>query len=72
MEQLQKLIRTTDKEIRDMDESNPEYKKEYMDRYMAARKESGFKDDEGPTEGFMKFLDDDNDIETILKSPEKF
>ncbi len=72
MEQLQALIRTTDREIREMDDSNPEYKKEYMDRYMAARKESGFKDDEGPTEGFMKYLGDDNDIETILKSPEKF
>lgn len=67
MDQLKQLIRDTDKEIRRLDVEDPAYKEEYLERYMEARKESGFDDEKIQTsDTFMKYLGDDIDLDELL------
>ena len=64
-EQLEKVkssIIKTREEIARMDTENPDYSKEHMDRYMAARKAAGIPDDNTSEETYMKFLVEDIDL----------
>lgn len=69
MAEIRDLILTTNKEIQDLDNSHPEYKEQYLERYMEARRESGFDDSKlNASDTFMKYLGDDVDFETLLSS----
>ena len=60
MKEIKDILVRTRKEIGKMEEENSEYKEKYYDKYMTARKESGFKDTPGELQAnFMKFLVED-------------
>lgn len=60
MKEIKDILVRTRKEIGKMEEENSEYKEKYYDKYMTARKESGFKDTpEELQANFMKFLVED-------------
>lgn len=57
MKEIKDIILRTRKEIEKLEEDNSEYKEKYYDKYMNARKESGFKDTPEEMEAnFLKFL----------------
>lgn len=67
MDNLKQLIRDTDAEIRLLDEKDESYKQEYLERYMEARKASGFDDDMVKnSDTFMKYLGDDINLDELL------
>lgn len=75
MKEVKDIIVRTRKEILKMEEENSEYKEKYYDKYMNARKESGFKDTpEEMQANFMKFLVEDAHLpgidETLLMEVE--
>ena len=60
MKEIKDIIVRTRKEIGKMEEENSDYKEKYYDKYMTARKESGFKDTQEELQAnFMKFLVED-------------
>jgi predicted nucleic acid-binding Zn-ribbon protein len=63
LEEMKRIILKTRQEIVDMDAENSEYQKEFLEKYMAARRESGLdeqKDD--ADQNFIKYLVEDLDI----------
>ena len=64
-EQLEKvkasIIKTRD-DIARMDSENPDYSKEHLERYLAARKAAGIPDENNSEETYMKFLVEDIDL----------
>lgn len=76
MKEVKDIIVRTRKEILKMEEENSDYKEKYYDKYMNARKESGFKDTpEEMQANFMKFLVEDAHLpgidETLLMEVEE-
>ncbi len=67
MQELKQLIFDTDGEIKTLDASDPSYKENYFERYMEARKDSGFNDEMiQNSDTFMKYLGDDINLEELL------
>lgn len=67
MQELKQLILDTDGEIKTLDASDPSYKANYFERYMEARKDSGFNDEMiQNSDTFMKYLGDDINLEELL------
>jgi hypothetical protein len=60
IKEIKDIIIKTRSEIEKLEETNSEFKDKYYDKYMSARKESGFKDTkEEMDNSFMKFLVED-------------
>jgi hypothetical protein len=60
IKEIKEIILKTRTHIEKLDSENPEYKEKYFDKYMSARKESGFKDTKEELENnFLKFLVED-------------
>lgn len=66
IKEIKDIIMRTRKEIEKLEEDNSEYKEKYYDKYMTARKESGFKDTPEEMEAnFLKFLVEDAQLPGI-------
>ena len=60
IKEIRGIILKTRSEIEKMEASNPEYRNKYYEKYMNARKDSGFKDTKAEIESnFLKFLVED-------------
>lgn len=69
MKELRELIYKTDTEIKDMDKKDSTLIEQYHQRYMDARRESGFTDEMiHDTDTFMKYLGDDVNLDDILNN----
>ena len=69
MRELKELIYNTDKEIQALDASDPTLIEEYHQRYMDARRESGFTDEMvQDTDTFMKYLGNDVNLDELLST----
>lgn len=65
MKQLEKMkesIIKTREQIKEMDEQNPEFSKEYYERYMKARRDAGIPDEHNTEENFVKYMVEDIDL----------
>ncbi len=62
MEDMKKSIIKTRAQIIEMDAQNPEYAKEYFDRYMKARRDAGIADENNTEENFVKYMVEDIDL----------
>lgn len=56
-QEMKEIILKARDEIEKMDEENPDYKKQYMKKYMDARKEAGIKEES--KDNFIMYLDSD-------------
>ena len=66
MKEIKDIIVRTRKEIEKLEEDSSDYKEKYYDKYMNARKESGFKDTPEEMEtNFLKFLVEDAQLPGI-------
>lgn len=66
IKEIKDIIMRTRKEIEKLEEDNSEYKEKYYEKYMTARKESGFKDTPEEMEAnFLKFLVEDAQLPGI-------
>lgn len=66
MKEIKDIILRTRKEIEKLEEDNSEYKEKYYEKYMNARKDSGFKDTPEEMEAnFLKFLVEDANLPGI-------
>ena len=66
IKEIKDIIMRTRKEIEKLEEDNSDYKEKYYDKYMTARKESGFKDTPEEMEAnFLKFLVEDAQLPGI-------
>jgi hypothetical protein len=59
MEDMKKNIIKTREQLVKMDEENSDYRKEYMDRYMEARRKAGLPDND---QSFIKYMAEDLDL----------
>ena len=62
LETMKAIIIKTRQQIKDMDEQNPDYSKEYYDRYMKARRDAGIPDEHNTEENFVKYMVEDIDL----------
>ena len=62
LENMKSIIIKTRQQIKDMDEQNPDYSKEYYDRYMKARRDAGIPDEHNTEENFVKYMVEDIDL----------
>jgi hypothetical protein len=62
LEDMKKVIIKTREEINGMDETNPDFSKEYLDRYMKARRDAGIADEHNTEENFVKYMVEDLDL----------
>jgi hypothetical protein len=62
LEKVQAAILKSRADIARMDAENPEYAKEHLDRYMAARKAAGIPDEATTEENYMRYLVEDVDL----------
>jgi hypothetical protein len=60
IEHMREIITKTRKEIQDMDNESDSYKKEYYEKYMVARKESGLPDN---VDSFIKYMGEDIELD---------
>lgn len=66
IKEIKDIIVRTRKEIEKLEEDKSDYKEKYYDKYMSARKESGFKDTPEEMEtNFLKFLVEDAQLPGI-------
>lgn len=66
IEEIKDILLKTNDEIAELDETNPNFNKEYYEKYMNARKDAGIKDtNESAQESFMKFLVEDAELPGI-------
>lgn len=69
MRELKALIYDTDKEIQAMDKQDSTLIEQYHERYMDARRESGFTDEMvNDTDTFMKYLGNDINLDELLST----
>jgi hypothetical protein len=66
MNQMIKSLKSTEQQINKVDETNPEHKREYMERYNNARKECGL----DKPEHFMEYLDKEQPYHELLNEIE--
>ena len=62
LEKMKEVIIKTRAEIKQMDEENPDFQKEYFDRYMKARRDAGIPDEQTTEENFVKYMVEDIDL----------
>jgi len=62
MDDMKNSIIKTRAQIEAMDGENPEYAKEYKDRYFKARREAGIADENNTEENFVKYMVEDVDL----------
>jgi hypothetical protein len=68
LEKIKDILNKTQTEIKTYDEQSNEYKQQYMERYESAREKSGLGGfNKDTTETFMKYLDNDEPLENLLK-----
>jgi hypothetical protein len=65
MAEIRTILRTTKTTLDDMDSEFPEFQHQYFDKYMQARKTSGFEDKDISKDNFMKFLVEDAVLEGV-------
>lgn len=68
MEKMKQVLVDCDTAIRKTDAEDNDFKDRYMQRYNDARNEVGCKFDSETTATFMKYLDDDRELSTVLKT----
>ena len=66
IEEMKSIVRNALEKIREMDTEHPEFKEEFMERYIHARKKSGFKED-NVNNTFMTYMSDRDVDEKHLK-----
>lgn len=64
LDDMKKIILKTHAEIEEMDASNPDFMKTYMDKYMSARKKAGLPEDE---DSFVKYMGEDIELDFLEK-----
>jgi hypothetical protein len=65
IEEIKDIIIKTRKHLAELDTKNSEFQDKYYDKYMKARKESGFEDKQTAEDNFMKFLVEDANLPGI-------
>ena len=66
IKEIKEIMLKTRIEIKNLENSNPEYKEKYYEKYMNARKESGFKDTKEEMENtFLQYLVEDVNLPGI-------
>ena len=63
MDEMKASIIKTREQIKEMDGENPNFAKEYFDRYVTARREAGLPDELNSEENFMKYMVEDVELE---------
>jgi len=63
MDDMKSSIIKTRSQIEKMDEENPEYAKEYKDRYFKARRDAGISDENNTEDNFVKYMVEDVDLQ---------
>ena len=62
LEEMKRNIISTRNKIAEHEKSNPDFGKEYFDRYMQARRDAGIPDELNTEENFMKYMIEDIDV----------
>jgi hypothetical protein len=62
LEEMKRNIISTRDKIAEHEQTNPNFGKEYFDRYMQARRDAGIPDDQNTEENFMKYMIEDIDL----------
>lgn len=62
LENMKQIIIRTREEIKTMDDENPEYSKEYFERYMKARRDAGIPESHTTEDNFVKYMVEDLDL----------
>ena len=62
LEEMKKTIIKTREEILVMDSENPEYAKEYIEKYLKARRDAGIPDEHNTEDNFVKYMVQDIDL----------
>jgi hypothetical protein len=62
MEDMKASIIKTREQIKEMDEQNPDFSKEYFERYMKARRDAGIPEEHNTEENFVKYMVEDIDL----------
>lgn len=70
LKEMQEIIIKTKKQIDAVEEKNPEFRNQYFEKYMKARKDAGMKDDSHIKNSFMKFLVEDAEFDFLPKKVE--
>lgn len=65
LEEVRNIILKTRQEVSTLDESNPEFKDMYFQKYQEARESAGFNDKKTQEDNFIKFMVQDTVIPTI-------
>lgn len=63
MDEMKASIIKTREQIKEMDGENPNFAKEYFDRYVSARREAGIPDELNSEENFMKYMVEDVELD---------
>lgn len=62
LEEMKKNIIATREKIKEHEQTNPNFAKDYFDRYMQARRDAGIPDDQNTEENFIKYMVEDIDL----------
>ena len=62
LEKMKEIIIKTRGQIKEMDEQNPDFAQQYLDRYMKARRDAGIPDEHNTEENFIKYMVEDIDL----------
>lgn len=62
LEEMKKNIIATREKIKECEQANPDFAKNYFDRYMQARRDAGIPDDQNTEENFIKYMVEDIDL----------
>jgi hypothetical protein len=62
LEEMKRNIISTRDKIAEHEKTNPNFGKEYFDRYMQARRDAGIPDEQNTEENFIKYMIEDIDV----------
>lgn len=62
LDDMKRIIIKTRAEIDQMDSENPDFKNEYFERYMKARRDAGIPDEHNTEENFVRYMVEDIDL----------
>lgn len=71
LNEVRNIIIRTREEVSQMDAKNPEYKDQYFEKYMEARRNAGLKDSERDQDNFIKYMVEDVVLDFDEKTEEK-
>jgi hypothetical protein len=63
MDEMKASIIRTREQIKEMDGENPDFAKDYFDRYVTARRDAGIPDELNSEENFMKYMVEDVELD---------